>query len=99
MEGGAISVGLFYGAFLLGIGRAYKSDPREANAMIAASAAWLVGTLSLSWEVDTVTWLTPSPSSLPPVRRDPAGCGHDAFTAVFGTPGITVCREMQQREH
>ncbi len=56
MEGGAISVGLFYGAFLLGIGRAYKSDPREANAMIAASAAWLVGTLSLSWEVDTVTW-------------------------------------------
>jgi O-antigen ligase len=56
MEGGAVSLAFFYGAFLLGIARAWRSDRREASAMIAVFIAWLVGSLSLSWEVDTVTW-------------------------------------------
>jgi O-antigen ligase len=56
MEGGAVSLAFFYGTFLLGIGRTWRSDRREAYAMIAVCTAWLVGTLSLSWEVDTVTW-------------------------------------------
>jgi O-antigen ligase len=56
MEGGAVSVGLFYGALLLGIWGAWKSDRKEGRALIAACSAWFVGSLSLSWEVNTITW-------------------------------------------
>lgn len=56
MEGGVVGVALFYGAILLGIRGAWKSDRRESSAMMAAWAAWAVGGLALSWEGDTITW-------------------------------------------
>ena len=56
MEGGAVSLSLFYGAMLLGIIRLWKTDRAEGMAMSVVCAAWLVGTFSLSWEVNTVTW-------------------------------------------
>jgi O-antigen ligase len=56
MEGGAVSVVLFYGAMLFGLTRLWKTDSREGAAMTALCAAWAVGSLSLSWEVNTITW-------------------------------------------
>jgi len=56
MEGGAVSLSLFYGAMLLGIIRLWKTDRDEGVVMTVVCAAWLVGTCSLSWEVNTVTW-------------------------------------------
>jgi O-antigen ligase len=56
MEGGAVSLSLFYGAMLLGIIRLWKRDRDEGVVMTVVCAAWLVGTFSLSWEVNTVTW-------------------------------------------
>ena len=56
MEGGAVSLALFFGAGLLGIRRTWRNNPQEGRAAVAVCAAWLVGSLSLSWEVNTVTW-------------------------------------------
>lgn len=56
MEGGAISLFLFYGAFLIGVGKSWQQDRREGWTMLAVCVAWFIGSLSLSWEVDTVTW-------------------------------------------
>jgi O-antigen ligase len=56
MEGGAVSVVLFYGAMLFGLTSLWKTDSREGAAMTALCAAWVVGSLSLSWEVNTITW-------------------------------------------
>lgn len=56
MEGGAVSVSLFYGALMLGIWGGWKTDRKESRPMIAAWSAWLAGTFSLSWEIQTITW-------------------------------------------
>lgn len=56
MEGGSVSVGLFYGALLIGIWGVWTSDRKEARTLIAAWSAWMVGSLSLSWEINTITW-------------------------------------------
>lgn len=56
MEGGAVSLVLFYGALLLGIRGMWMSDRKEGRTLIAACSAWFVGSLSLSWEIQTVTW-------------------------------------------
>ena len=56
LEGGAVGFALFYGAIIMGVYRVWKVNPRERVALLAACAAWVVGTLSLSWELDTVTW-------------------------------------------
>jgi len=56
MEGGAVSVGLFYGALALGLWGVWKSDRKEARPLISAWSAWFAGTFSLSWEINTITW-------------------------------------------
>jgi O-Antigen ligase len=56
MEGGVVSVGLFYGALAFGIWGVWTSDRKEARTLLAAWSACLVGSLSLSWEINTVTW-------------------------------------------
>lgn len=56
MEGGAVSLALFYGVFLIGVGKTWQRDRREGWTLFAVCAAWFVGGLSLSWETNTVTW-------------------------------------------
>jgi O-antigen ligase len=56
MEGGAVSLALFYGVFLIGVGKTWKRDRREGWTLLAVCVAWFVGGLSLSWETNTVTW-------------------------------------------
>lgn len=56
MEGGVVGIAFFYGAVLLGMRSAWKNDRREGHAMIVGFAAWAVGSLALSWEVNTITW-------------------------------------------
>ena len=56
MEGGVVSVLLFYGAGITGIRRAWKVDPGEGRFLTAVCAAWFAGSLSLSWEANTITW-------------------------------------------
>jgi O-antigen ligase len=56
MEGGVVSLSLFYGAILVGLYGAWRSNRKESRALIALWAAWVAGSLSLSWEIDTNTW-------------------------------------------
>jgi O-antigen ligase len=56
MEGGAVSVALLYGALLIGLARMWRHDRRQGRFLLAASIAWFIGSLSLSWESQTVTW-------------------------------------------
>lgn len=56
LEGGAVSLAFFYGAFLIGLRRLWQQDRRECWAMLAAFVVWFIGSLALSWEVDTVSW-------------------------------------------
>ena len=56
MEGGLVSLCLFYGAFLLGLGRTLEQDRRAGWSMVGACAAWLIGCMALSWEIETVSW-------------------------------------------
>jgi O-antigen ligase len=56
MESGVVGVALFFGSILLGVFNTRRNDRAEGNAMICATVALLVGSLSLSWEVHTVTW-------------------------------------------
>lgn len=56
MEGGAVSLLLFYGAVLLGFKQAWRGGHQELVALIGAWSAWFVGGMSLSWETETVTW-------------------------------------------
>ena len=56
MEGGVVSLSLFYGTLLVGLYGAWRSNRKEARALIALWAAWVAGSMSLSWELDTNTW-------------------------------------------
>lgn len=56
MEGGVVSLGLFYGALLVGLYGAWQSNRKESRALIALWAAWIAGSLSLSWEINSITW-------------------------------------------
>lgn len=56
MEGGLVSLSLFYGALLLGIRAAWRREDKEARTLIAVWLAWFVGTLLLSWENNIITW-------------------------------------------
>lgn len=56
IEGGLISLLLFYGAFAHGMYRAWKFARQERTFFLVVIAAWLIGTLSLSWDVDITSW-------------------------------------------
>lgn len=56
LDGGAIGLLLFYGALLCGLYSAWQCEYAERCVLFAASAAWFVGTFSLSWEDHKVTW-------------------------------------------
>lgn len=56
MEGGAIGVFLFYGAWAFSLRGTWKADHREGLAALFIFFGWFVGSASLSWEVDTATW-------------------------------------------
>ncbi len=56
IEGGLVSLVLFYGAFAHGMYRVWKIASQERTPFLVIIAAWLVGTSSLSWDVDTITW-------------------------------------------
>ena len=56
MEGGVVSFVLFYGAFAFAICRIWKVERHERLVLLVVCVTWVVGTCSLSWEVDTVTW-------------------------------------------
>lgn len=56
MEGGAVSVALLYAALLAGFMAMWRQDRREGRTLALACMAWFIGSLSLSWEANTVTW-------------------------------------------
>lgn len=56
MEGGIVGFALFYVAFVLGLYKVWRVNRQERLVLLAICVTWLVGTFSLSWEVDTVTW-------------------------------------------
>ncbi|MDR3727266.1 MAG: O-antigen ligase family protein [Terracidiphilus sp.] len=56
MEGGVVSLSLFYGALLVGLYGAWRSNRKESRVLIALWAAWIAGSLSLSWEINSITW-------------------------------------------
>jgi hypothetical protein len=47
---------LFYGVFANGIYRVWRVAGQEQTVLLALCGAWLVGTFSLSWDVDPITW-------------------------------------------
>ena len=56
IEGGLVSLVLFYGVFANGIYRVWRVAGQEQTVLLALCGAWLVGTFSLSWDVDPITW-------------------------------------------
>ena len=56
LEGGAVSVLLFYGALLCSLPRVWRCVPAERTFLVSLCVAWLVGTCSVSWEFHMVTW-------------------------------------------
>jgi O-antigen ligase len=56
IEGGLVSLLLFYGAFAYGIYRVWMFANRERTFYLVIFTAWLIGTFSLSWDVDIITW-------------------------------------------
>lgn len=56
LEGGVVSLAFFYGAFLIGLRRMWQQDREECWPMLVVCVAWFIGSLSLSWEVNTVSW-------------------------------------------
>lgn len=56
MEGGAVGTCLFYGALLSALRGTLKSERLEGRTFVAVSSCWFVGALTLSWELNTVTW-------------------------------------------
>jgi O-antigen ligase len=56
IEGGLVSLLLFYGAFAHAMYRVWKFANRERTLFLVIITAWLIGALSLSWDVDIITW-------------------------------------------
>jgi hypothetical protein len=56
MDGGVVGLMLFYGAVLCSLISVWRFNYAERTLLLAVSAAWLVGSLSLSWEDHKVTW-------------------------------------------
>ncbi len=56
LEGGVIGLALFYGAFAYSLYFTLKIRSRERNLLVIISVIWLVGTLSISWDTNLVTW-------------------------------------------
>lgn len=56
IEEGVIGFLFFYGGFAHSIYRAWRFAGREGKALVAVSAAWFVGTCSITWDSDLVTW-------------------------------------------
>ena len=57
IEGGVISLALFYGGFVHSLYAVWKSRAKERTVLVAISMAWFVGTLSISWDAHLITWL------------------------------------------
>jgi O-antigen ligase len=56
IEGGVVSLGLFYGGLAHSMYRVWRVAGQEGTALIAICAAWFVGTLSISWDANLNTW-------------------------------------------
>lgn len=56
VEEGLIGFAFFYGGLVHSIYRVWRSAGKERTALVALSAAWFVGTCSISWDVNLVTW-------------------------------------------
>jgi O-antigen ligase len=56
IEGGLVSLVLFYGAFAHSIYRLWRGASQDRTLLAVISSGWLIGSLSLSWDVDPITW-------------------------------------------
>ena len=56
VEEGIVGFAFFYGGLAYGVYRVWRFAGKEGKALVAVSAAWFVGTCSITWDSDLVTW-------------------------------------------
>jgi O-antigen ligase len=56
IEGGVVSLALFYGGLAYGMYRVWRVAGQEGTALVVICAAWLVGTFAITWDTNLNTW-------------------------------------------